>query len=154
MIEAVSTSSVLTTALKASSQSGAAASPAQTASAPKLGTTRIFVNNLQNVAVLQHLASDGTVTAQYPTQAQIRAFHEAEALAAEHAQVEKLTSPHSDGGPTSQANAPAQSSEPAPSVSNILEAMTTASYTPGNTSAPAQSQSQSSDSQSSTSVVV
>jgi hypothetical protein len=93
------------------------------------------VNNLQNVAVLQDVDGDGNVTAQFPTPAQIQAFRTAEKLAAQQQEVAQLA-PASSGGDSSahtgssdgvaQATAATQST---PSVSNIIVAMTTASYT-------------------------
>ncbi len=153
MIESVSTLSGVSTASRIASQGSSSSSLPPIAPAPQYGGSRIFVNNLQNVAVLQDVDADGQVTAQYPTPAQIQAFRTAEKLAAQQQEVSQLAPATSDGGSSAsngssggiaQAAAAAQST---PSVSNIIVAMTTASYTSsGAQSAPsAQSSTQSVD---------
>ena len=129
MIESVSTSSVQSVALRSSPQSFNAVPASAAATQSNFISSRVVVDNLLNAAILEYRSSDGTVVAQYPTAAQIQAFHRAEKLAEDHAQnaqIEHLAAP-SGGGRASPAPSPATSA-PAPTTSDIIAAA--AAYSP------------------------
>jgi hypothetical protein len=135
MIESVSTSPVQSSALRSAPQSTNAAPVSAPSSSANFISSRVVVDNLQNVAILQYRSSDGNVVQQYPTEAQIQAFKRAERLASEHvenARLEQPVAPASSGGgqtsaPVSAPSAPVNST-PAPSTSDIVQAA--ASYSP------------------------
>lgn len=91
MIEAVGTSSANAGALRSVSQGAVAASyaaaPAVESSSRYYISSRIRVDNLLDLAILEFRASEtGDVVRQYPTESQIRAFQRASELDARRAE--------------------------------------------------------------------
>lgn len=81
MIESISTLSVQNSVLRYQPQANTdSALTAPAISAPELGTSRIRVDNLQNIAILEVLSEEGDVIRQYPSESQIKAFKRAESL--------------------------------------------------------------------------
>lgn len=81
MIESISTLSVQSSVLRYQPQSNTDSAPAtQAVSAPEFATSRIRVDNLQNIAILEVISEDGDVIRQYPSESQIKAFKRAESL--------------------------------------------------------------------------
>ena len=140
MIESVSTSSVQSPVLRSSPQSANPFSAASIANPSNFVSSRVRVDNLQNVAILEYRSADGNVVQQYPTEAQIQAFKTAERLATEHTQnvsLEHIAAPSSSPGgkTTSVASSGASASVSAsaaasrvPTTSDIVAAA--ASYSP------------------------
>lgn len=123
MVDAVNIVSVQNNTSRLSSQRPSVFVPV-TLSAPvqlEFTTSHIRVDNLQNVAILEYLSSNGEVVRQYPSQAQISAFKRAEQL-----QTVPQSSPDTDSAPQiataeppadAPAPPPAAPSAPSPSVS-------------------------------------
>lgn len=87
MIDAVSTLSVQSAALRYTPQSAGDSSAAiGAANQANFVTSRVRVDNLQNVAILEYVSGNGQVVQQYPSQQQIRAFKRAEQLQANQEQ--------------------------------------------------------------------
>ncbi|TAL33972.1 MAG: hypothetical protein EPN97_08705 [Alphaproteobacteria bacterium] len=122
MIESVSTLPVQGTALRSSPQSENVAPPSQIAAPSNFVSSRVRVDNLQNVAILEYRSSEGDVVRQYPTEAQIQAFKRAERIA-EHRE-ENVRSTQSGGHETHAA--PVQNAQP--TTGDIVAAA--ASYAP------------------------
>lgn len=81
MIESISTLSVQSSVLRFQPQSTTDSAPtAQAVSAPEFATSRIRVDNLQNIAILEVISEEGDVIRQYPSESQIKAFKRAESL--------------------------------------------------------------------------
>ncbi|MBL8713764.1 MAG: hypothetical protein JNM12_12760 [Alphaproteobacteria bacterium] len=81
MIESISTLSVQSSVLRYQPQSNTdSAQITPAVSAPELGTSRIRVDNLQNIAILEVISEEGDVIRQYPSESQIKAFKRAESL--------------------------------------------------------------------------
>ncbi|MDI1229328.1 MAG: hypothetical protein PSY14_16740 [bacterium] len=81
MIESISTLSVQSSVLRYQPQSNTDSAPAtQAVSAPEFATSRIRVDNLQNIAILEVISEEGDVIRQYPSESQIKAFKRAESL--------------------------------------------------------------------------
>ena len=81
MIESISTLSVQSSVLRYQPQSNTDSAPApQAISAPEFATSRIRVDNLQNIAILEVISEEGDVIRQYPSESQIKAFKRAESL--------------------------------------------------------------------------
>ncbi len=81
MIESISTLSVQPSVLRFQSQSNSDSAPTpQAVSAPEFATSRIRVDNLQNIAILEVISEEGDVIRQYPSESQIKAFKRAESL--------------------------------------------------------------------------
>lgn len=81
MIESISTLSVQSSVLRIQPQSNSDSAPtAQAVSAPEFATSRIRVDNLQNIAILEVISEEGDVIRQYPSESQIKAFKRAESL--------------------------------------------------------------------------
>lgn len=122
MIESVSTLPVQSNALRSSPQSDNAASSSEQIAAPSnFVSSRVRVDNLQNVAILEYRSSEGDVVRQYPTEAQIQAFKRAERIAAHRE--ENVRSEQSGG---QAAPAPVQNAQP--TTGDIVAAA--ASYSP------------------------
>ncbi|MDD9901809.1 MAG: hypothetical protein OXT65_12605 [Alphaproteobacteria bacterium] len=83
MVEAVSTLSVKGSGQRVPPQASAsvASSPSALNVARDLVASRIRMDNLQNVAILEYRSSEGEILRQYPTQKQIDAFKQAQRLA-------------------------------------------------------------------------
>jgi hypothetical protein len=134
MIESVSTSPVQSPALRSSPQSTNAAPAAAVANPSNFISSRVRVDNLVNVAILEYRNSDGAVVRQYPTPAQIQAFKRAEHLAREHVQDVKLEqpvhtqAPSSNAAPSAPASAPAAADNATPTTADVIAAA--ASYSP------------------------
>lgn len=122
MIESVSTLPVQGTALRSSPQSDNAAPPSQIAAPSNFVSSRVRVDNLQNVAILEYRSSEGDVVRQYPTEAQIQAFKRAEHIAQHR---EETARTETSGGHETH-SAPVQSTQP--STGDIVAAA--ASYSP------------------------
>jgi hypothetical protein len=126
MIESVSTLPVQSSALRYASQSdNAAPSSEQIASPSNFISSRVRVDNLQNVAILEYRSSEGAVVRQYPTEAQIQAFKRAERIA-EHRTENARSTETPTGGEHETHSAPVQSTQP--STGDIVAAA--ASYAP------------------------
>ena len=123
MIESVSTLSVQGPALRSSPQSDNAAPASQIAAPSNFVSSRVRVDNLQNVAILEYRSSEGDVVRQYPTEAQIQAFKRAEHIAQQRE--ETVRTEHTGGG---HAAAPAPVQNAQPSTGDIVAAA--ASYSP------------------------
>lgn len=86
MVEAISTSTVQTGNLgylsQMSARIDAAAASAPAVSIRDLTFSRIYVDSLRDVSILQYQNGDGEVIRQYPSESQIRAFKSAEQLRA------------------------------------------------------------------------
>jgi hypothetical protein len=85
MIDTVGTSTLQSQALRTASQAAVAAFASGTAAVPskQFITSRIRVDNLLNVAILEYRSSDtGEVVRQYPTDPQMRAIQRAAQLEA------------------------------------------------------------------------
>ena len=81
MIESISTLSVQSSVLRYQPQSNTDSAPTpQAISAPEFATSRIRVDNLQNIAILEVISEEGDVIRQYPSESQIKAFKRAESL--------------------------------------------------------------------------
>jgi hypothetical protein len=81
MIESISTLSVQSSVLRYQPQSNTDSAPtAQAVSAPEFAMSRIRVDNLQNIAILEVISEEGDVIRQYPSESQIKAFKRAERL--------------------------------------------------------------------------
>ncbi|HYD18881.1 MAG TPA: hypothetical protein VEF76_10420, partial [Patescibacteria group bacterium] len=81
MIDSISTVSVQSAVLRQQPQEATnAATPVSAIKAPELATSRIRVDNLQNVAILEVISKEGDVVRQYPTESQIEAFKRAGSL--------------------------------------------------------------------------
>ena len=112
MIESVSTLPVQSNALRSSPQSDNAAPPSNIASPSNFISSRVRVDNLQNVAILEYRSSEGDVVRQYPTEAQIQAFKSAARLAENRAETarsesaEPAPAPQSDVSGASASYAP------------------------------------------------
>lgn len=74
MIEAISTLSVQSAALRANPPSASSFSPVQQASAPNMGFLSIRMDHSINKAILEYRSTEGEVIKQYPSESQIRAF--------------------------------------------------------------------------------
>jgi len=125
MVDVVNTvSSIQNTPLRSVSQSVSVVAPAEAAQSVNADfvSSRIRVDNLQNVAILEYVSSKtGQVIQQYPSQSQIDAFKRAEHIQIEAQQHEVHVSvdaaPASPPAPEPAAvntPAPASTAEPAP----------------------------------------
>jgi hypothetical protein len=106
MVGAIGTSSVQSSALRYIPQSVSdSALNTGAIDTSNIVTSRIRVDNLQNVAILEYISSQGQVVQQYPSPAQIRAFKRAEQLQqAEHQQVaQEAARQHQAAAPVQQA---------------------------------------------------
>lgn len=74
MIEAVSTLSVQSAALRANPQSSSSFAAVKEVSAPNMGFLSIRMDDRINKAILEFRSSEGEVIKQYPSESQIRAF--------------------------------------------------------------------------------
>ena len=125
MIESVSTLPVQSVALRSPSQDQNPAPASDIAAPSNFVSSRVRVDNLQNVSILEYRSSEGDIVRQYPTEAQIQAFKRA-ARIAEH-RTEAATNETSGGHETH--SAPTHSSAPVqPSTGDIVAA--SASYAP------------------------
>lgn len=78
MIEAVGTYSIQTSPLKQVAQSAEVVSASAPVEQVDLGGSRIRVDNLRDIAILEYVSGNGDVIRQYPSEQQIRAFHRAQ----------------------------------------------------------------------------
>lgn len=119
MIETVSTSPVQSLALRSSPQSASrSAEPVASANPGNFVNSRIRVDNLQDVAILEYRSSEGEVLRQYPTPAQIQAFKRAQQLLTESTQASAPASSQEQSAattaPSGQAAQPAAEAAAAP----------------------------------------
>jgi hypothetical protein len=141
MVETVNTLSVSNAPARSAPQAAAVLSGQADVSAPDTSSvdfvaSRIRVDNLQNVAILEYRSGrTGEVVRQYPTQVQIQAFHQAEhireTVRQQHAALAPATTTPSEGSdslhiaassasvPVSTPASAATPSVPAPPVPTI-----------------------------------
>lgn len=87
MIEAVSTLSVQSAALRASSQRASSfVAQAPAATPPNMGFLSIRMDDKVNLAILEYKSSEGEVIRQYPSESQIRAFQRSSELQQQRAE--------------------------------------------------------------------
>lgn len=124
MIEAVSTLSVQSAALRANTQSSAsfvASTPAPRA--PDMGFLSIRMDDTINKAILEYKSSEGEVIRQYPSESQIRAFQRSSELQQKRAEAASAEAQAVGAAPSVEISTPAatptQAIEPPSSTANL-----------------------------------
>ncbi len=136
MIESISTLSVQSSVLRYQPQSNTDSAPP--VSAPREAefvTSRIRVDNLQNIAILEYRSSEGAVVRQYPTQSQINAFKRAESLHTSESNGSANSAPQETTGNSQPSQGQTQSAAPAPAPAPATGGSAPASYSSAGTSA-------------------